>query len=142
MNLSYKYRLQPTPGQVEVLEEKLNHCRLTYNTLLKHCYDERKVGRGTPTYNSLTYHLPATKVETPELERVFSQVLQNVARRVRLGFENYWARRRAGLKADIPNFRRARDYNSLTYPQFGFKLDGSILRLSKIGDLRRARGLP
>ena len=73
---------------------------------------------------------------------MFSQVLQNVARRVRLGFENYWARRRAGRKATTPHFRRARDYSSITYPQFGFKLDGSILRLSKIGDLRRARGLP
>jgi putative transposase len=29
-----------------------------------------------------------------------------------------------------------RDYNSLTIPQFGFKLDGSTLKLSKIGDLR------
>ena len=69
MNLSYKYRLQPTPGQVKVLEEQLNHCRLTYNTLLKHCYYERRAGRGTPTYNALTYHLPNMKVETPELGR-------------------------------------------------------------------------
>ena len=68
------------------------------------------------------------KVELPELERVFSQVLQNVAIRVRFGFENYWARRRAGLKADAPHFRRVRNYSSLTYPQFGFKLDGSRAR--------------
>ncbi len=67
---------------------------------------------------------------------MFSQVLQNIAKRVRLGFEGCWARRRAGLRADTPHFRRARDYTSLTYPQFGFKLDGSTLKLSKIGDLR------
>ena len=131
MNLSYKSRLQPTSEQVEVLEEQLNQCRSTYNTLLKHCYDERRAGRGTPTHKSLTYHLPTMKVETPELENVFSQVLQNVAKRVRYGFESYWARRRAGLKADTPHFRHVRDYNSLTYPQFGFKLDGSTLKLSK-----------
>ena len=76
------------------------------------------------------------KVETPELESVFSQVLQNIAKRVRLGFENCWARRRAGLKADTPHFRRVRDYSSLTYPQFGLKLEGSNLMLSKIGELR------
>jgi len=121
MNLSYKYSINPTSSQVKILEEQLNLCRLTYNTLLKHCYDERRAGRGTPTYKSLTYLLPGMKVETPELENVFSQVLQNIARMVRLGFENYWARRRAGLKADTPHFRRARDYNSLTYPQFGFQ---------------------
>ncbi len=85
MNLSYKYRLQPTPVQVEVLEEQLNYCRLTYNALLKHCYDERKAGRGTPTHKSMTYHLPELKAKTPELEKVFSQVLQNIAKRVRYG---------------------------------------------------------
>jgi putative transposase len=136
MNLSYKYRLQPTSAQVRILEEQLNLCRLTYNTLLGHCYDERKAGRGTPTHKSMTYHLPELKAETPELNKVFSQVLQNIAKRIRLGFEGYWARRRAGLRADKPHFRRMRDYNSLTYPQFGFKLDGSTLKLSKIGDLR------
>jgi len=34
------------------------------------------------------------------------------------------------------HFRRARDSNSLTYPQFGFKLDDSTLKLSKIGELK------
>jgi len=136
MNLSYKYRLQPTPAQGRILEEQLNLCRLTYNALLGHCYDERKAGRGTPTHKSLTYLLPAMKAEKPELEGVFSQVLQNVTKRIRLGFEGYWARRRAGLKASPPHFRRVRDYSSLTYPQFGFKLDGSTLKLSKIGALR------
>jgi putative transposase len=136
MNLSYKYRINPSASQARILEEQLNLCRFTYNTLLRHCYDERRAGRGTPTHESLTYHLPVMKVETPELERVFSQVLQNIAKRVRLGFEGYWARRRAGLKANVPHFRRVRDYNSLTYPQSGFKLDESTLRLSKIGELR------
>jgi putative transposase len=136
LNLSYKYRIDPSASQARILEEQLNLCRFTYNTLLRHCYDERRAGRGTPTHESLTYLLPAMKVETPELGRVFSQVLQNIAKRVRLGFEGYWARRRAGLKANVPHFRRVRDYNSLTYPQFGFKLDESTLRLSRIGELR------
>lgn len=114
----------------------MNLCRFAYNTLLGHCLDERKAGKGTPTHKSLTYLLPVMKSETPELDRVFSQVLQNIAKRVRLGFEGYWARRKTGLKADTPHFRRVRDYNSLTYPQFGFKLDGSTLKLSQIGALR------
>ena len=105
MNLSYKYRLQPTSAQARILEEQLNICRLTYNALLGHCYDERSAGRGTPTHKSLTYHLPEMKAETPELGKVFSQVLQNVAKRVRNGFECYWVRRRAGLRADTPHFR-------------------------------------
>lgn len=70
------------------------------------------------------------------MDEVHSQVLQNVANRIRRGFENYWARRRVGLMATLPHFRRMRDYSSLTYPQFGFKLDDSTLKLSKIGALR------
>ena len=69
MNLSYKYRLQPTQAQIEVLEEQLNLCRLTYNKILEHCIDERKKGRGTPTHKSLTYLLPELKANMPELIR-------------------------------------------------------------------------
>jgi putative transposase len=136
MKLSYKYRLKPTASQARILEDQLNLCRFAYNTLLGHCLDERKAGRGTPTHKSLTYLLPVMKSKTPELDKVFSQVLQNIAKRIRLGFENYWARKRVGLKATPPHFRRIRDYSSLTYPQFGFKLDDSTLKLSKIGALR------
>jgi putative transposase len=136
MKLSYKYRLQPTSTQVRILEEQLNLCRWVYNTLLDHCYNERRTGRGTPTHKSLTYLLPAMKTETPELGKVHSQVLQNVAYRIRRGFEGYWARRRAGLRADTPHFVGSGDYKSLTYPQFGFKLNGLTLMLSKVGALK------
>lgn len=135
MMLSFKYRLNPSRSQAAVLEEQLRLCRWTYNTLLGHCFDERKAGRGTPRYITLQNLLPAMKAGTPELDQVFSQVLQNVAKRVRSGFENYWARRKAGLKAHTPRLRRRSSYNSLTYPQFGFKLEGSTLKLSKIGNI-------
>jgi transposase len=65
MNLSYKYRLQPTSAQKRILEEQLNLSRFTYNTLLGHYYDERRAGRGTPTHESLTYLLPELKARTP-----------------------------------------------------------------------------
>jgi putative transposase len=136
IRLSYKYRLKPSPGQATALQEQLRLCRLTYNALLEHSLSERKVGRGTPTHKALTILLPAMKTRTPELNTVFSQVLQNVAKRVRSGFECYWARRRAGLKAHLPRFRGEDRYDSLTYPQFGFRLKDGVLCLSKIGDVR------
>ena len=136
MLLSYKYRLRTTSTQNTVLEEQLRLCQWTYNTLLNHCFEERKAGRGTPTQFSLQNLLPTMKAQTPELDQVFSQVLQNVAKRVRSGFESYWNRKRAGLKAHLPRFRRADKYNSLTYPQMGFELKGEELKLSRIGDLK------
>jgi len=140
--LSFKYRLKTSRKQAETLDEQLRLCRLTYNTLLGHCFDERKAGRGTPTSTSLNYLLPEMKTRTPELEGVHSQVLQNVAKRVRSGFESYWNRRRAGLKSRLPRFRRADKYSSLTYPQSGFSLDGCMLRLSKIGDVKLIQHRP
>ncbi|HIH89274.1 TPA: IS200/IS605 family element transposase accessory protein TnpB [Candidatus Bathyarchaeota archaeon] len=76
------------------------------------------------------------KAEKPELNTVFSQVLQNICKRIRRGFENCWARRRHGLKAGLPHFRDRHQYRSLTYPQMGFSLKDGWLKLSKIGTLR------
>jgi len=119
-----------------VLHEQLRLCRLTYNALLEHSLSERRAGRGTPTHKALTYLLPEMKAMEPELNNVFSQVLQNVAKRVRSGFESCWNRKRAGLKAHLPRFRGEDRYDSLTYPQFGFRLKDGVLCLSKIGDVR------
>jgi len=109
---------------------------MMYNSLLEHSLSERRAGRGTPTHKALAYLIPAMKARTPELNAVFSQVLQNVAKRVRSGFEGYWNRRRAGLRAHLPRFRGEDRYDSLTYPQFGFRVKDRCLRLSKIGDVR------
>jgi len=135
MLLSYKYRLNPSSGQIVVLEEQLRFCRWVYNTLLGYCFDERRAGRGTPTQFSLQYLLPTMKAQTPELDQVHSQVLQNVAKRVRSGFENYWTKKKLGMRTHLPRFRRADKYNSLTYPQSGFILKDELLKLSKMGAL-------
>jgi len=142
MNISFKYRLQPTQAQVEVLEEQLRICRWTYNTLLDYCIDQRKAGKGTPTHESLTYLLPTMKARTPELSTVFSQILQNICKRIRRGFENYWARLNHGLKASVPHFKDRHHYRSLTYPQSGFSLRDGWLKLSKIGTLKLIRHRP
>jgi putative transposase len=136
MILSYRYRLNPSESQVRTLEEQLGLCRWTWNALLSHCLDERKAGRGTPTAVTLNYLFPAMKSRNPELKKVHSQALQNIANRIRRGFENYWAWKRVGLKADTPRFKGWSEYKSITYPQSGFSLKNGILKLSKIGDLK------
>jgi putative transposase len=142
IRLSFKYRFKPSTEQVAALEEQLHLCRWTYNALLEHSFSERRAGRGTPTHKALTYLIPEMKTMKPELNNVFSQVLQNVAKRVRSGFEGYWARKRAGLKAHLPRFRGEDRYDSLTYPQFGFRVKDGVLCLSKIGGVRVVQHRP
>jgi putative transposase len=134
--LSYKYRLKPSREQVVILERQLNLCRWTYNTFLGYCYDERKSGRGTPRTIPMIYLLTIWKERNPELNEIHSQVLQNVVDRVRLGFEGHWARKKLKMRSHTPKFKKTDDYSSLTYTQSGFKLNNSMLNLSKIGDVK------
>jgi len=73
------------------------------------------------------------KQQSPVLSQVYSQVLQNVSKRIREAYHNFFARRKLGLKAGLPRFKKYGQYKSFTYPQFGFKVEGKKLILSKIG---------
>ena len=83
--------------------------------------------------------LPVLKLQRPELSGVYAQVLQNIAKRVRDSYTVFFARRKAGLKAGPPRYKKEQRYNSLTYPQHpqhGFQIEGNRLHLSKIGDIK------
>jgi putative transposase len=78
----------------------------------------------------------------PEYQKVHSQVLQDVLRRVDRGFANFFERlerRKMGAftKAGYPRFKPAWRYSSITYPQAqNYKIiDGHVV-LPKIGELR------
>jgi transposase, IS605 OrfB family, central region len=67
---------------------------------------------------------------------VFSQVLQDVLRRLDKSFKAFFRRVKNGEKPGYPRFKGVGWYKSFTYPQVGFKLDCSKLTLSKIGSIR------
>lgn len=114
-NRMFKYRLYPNKTQTRKLEEHLELCRLAYNSLLDSCKQRYKEKGKTPTQFDLNKLLPMLKRLRPELSRVYSQVLQNVAKHIRLGYENFFARRRAGLRAGLPRFKKYGQYKSITY---------------------------
>jgi len=80
--------------------------------------------------------LPTWKKTKPELNQVYSQVLQEVCTRVDLAFKAFFRRVKAGEKPGYPRFRGQGRYDSFTYPQSGFKLQGKQLNLSKIGTIQ------
>ena len=80
--------------------------------------------------------LPALKHQRPTLAGVHSQVLQNVAVRVNLALGAFFRRVQAGEEPGYPRFRGRGRYDSFCYPQFGFKLDGPRVVLSKIGSVK------
>lgn len=132
----FKYRLYPSKTQTKILEEQLELCRITYNLLLDYCKQQYKEKKKVPSLFDLGYLLPPLKRRRPKLSMVYAQALRNTAKRIMSAYTNFYARRRLGLKAGLPRFKKYGRYKSITYPQKGFKIEGSRLNLSKIGSIK------
>lgn len=137
MRLTCKYRLNPTSAQRTSLERTLELCRRVYNDTLairKETYEQSGTSISLYGTNKL---LTAWKADKPELKQVHSQVLQNVQERVELAYQAFFRRVKAGEdEPGFPRFKGKGRYDSFTFKQFGFKLDGDMLTISKIGDVR------
>jgi putative transposase len=141
---SYKYRLYPTKAQRALLARVLAVCRELYNAALEQRRVAWKRQRVSINYSQQAAELPGIKEDMPELKTVYSQVLQDVLRRIDKSFKNFFRRleQRDG-KAGYPRFKSKNRYHSFTYPQYGRGcklLPGrgkkGLLRLSGIGDIK------
>lgn len=133
---AFKYRLYPTRKQARLMQQQLDECRWLYNKTLevrKTAWEQRQ--ETVRLYDTIKM-LPSWKQERPSLKSVHSQVLQEVCDRVDLAFQHFFRRVKAGETPGYPRFRSVSRYDSFTYPQFGFKLTGDHLNLSKIGDVK------
>ncbi len=135
MKTAYKFRMYPNRDQEAQLELTLDTCRRLYNTALadrKNSYELEGVRR---SYEDQAAMLVAEKKDG-NFKDVFSQVLQDVLRRLDKSFKAFFRRVKTGENPGYPRFKGEGWYKSFTYPQVGFKLDGSKLTLSKIGSIR------
>lgn len=133
---AFQYILRLTKKQKRELQAQLDECRLLYNELLsqrKLAYEELDLPLSKYQQNML---LPLLKEERPELEKVHSQVLQNVVDRLDKGFKAFFRRCKTNEKVGFPRFRGVHRYNSFCYPQSGFTIVGNEVKLSKLGSLR------
>ena len=133
---TFQYRLHLTKKQARLLEMHLDECRWLYNELLaqrKLAFEE--LGLSLTKYQQLMF-LPELKIERPSLDRLYSQVLQNVVDRLDKAFQHFFRRCKAGEKPGFPRFRGKHRFNSFCFPQTGFANIGKTVRLSKIGTLR------
>lgn len=114
--LNYKFRIYPTPAQKLVLEQTLDGCRWIYNYFL----DKRM------SEYDMNYALTELKEQHTWLRNYHSKMLQMVAKQVAAARKVATGR----LK-----YRKSDNYNSFTYNQTGFRLDGNLM-LSKIGSIK------
>ncbi|GCC10209.1 helix-turn-helix domain protein [archaeon] len=109
---SYKHRLYPSKKQIVKLEATLDTCRHLYNNAL-----------GSRKLQAELYRLPiekqwiTVKTQSKALPLVYSQVLQNVLRRVSKSFDNFFRRIKNYELPGYPRIKSYTRYNSFTYPQ-------------------------
>ena len=144
MRTAYKFRLYPNKQQETMLDLTLETCRHLYNDALAARKKSWEAGEGI---FSLPYNQQITCIKNKN--QVYSQVLQNVLRRLDKSFLAAFGRvktrkkqleakpaKKNPVKPGFPRFKSKNRYKSFTYPQSGFKIDGSRLTLSKIGSIR------
>lgn len=138
---AYKYRFYPNEEQTALLGKTLESCCFLYNSALQerqYAYEAKLPLKCNDQINEL----PQLKIAFPEYEKIHSQVLQDVLRRLDKAFQSFFERvkrKKNGerLKTGHPRFKPSQRYNSFTYPQRGFKiLSNGHINLSKIGMLR------
>ena len=139
MPKTYKYRLYPTASQESTLVSVLEECRWLYNTFLaerKALWEQEQKSIG---WYQQKREIVVFREERLTLGLVHSQVLQDVSSRVDLAFKAFFRRVKAGEKPGYPRFKGSGQYHSFTYPQNNgaFKiLEGGLVRLSKVGDVK------
>lgn len=133
--LTFKYRLYPNRRQREKLDATLDVCRELYNAGLQERRDAWSSRRKGIGYVAQANQLGDIKAIRPDVAAVHSQVLQDVLRRLDKTFKSFFLRCKRKHTPGFPRFRSKSRYESFTYPQVGFKLNGR-LSLSKIGDVK------
>ncbi|WP_235204205.1 transposase [Deinococcus sp. RL] len=133
---TFRYRLRPTKAQEAALEGQLRLCRDLYNAALQERRDAyRKAGKTVTAYDQMK-SLTEIKEALPEYKGVYSQVLQDVLKRLDKAFGAFFRRVKAGQTPGYPRFKGAGWYDSFTYPQSGFSVSEKTAYFSKIGNIR------
>jgi putative transposase len=133
---AYKYKLRTNKKFVENAQKTLDLCRELYNASIQERRDADKMNGISLNYHAQAVQLPAIKKDRHDLSAIHSQVLQDVLRRSDKAFDNFFRRSKNGEKPGYPRFKSKDRYDSFTYPQSGFRLEGDKLHLSKIGSVR------
>ena len=129
-----RYRLYPTKAQASQLAWTLETCRQVYHSLVNDRKFQYEVSGKAPSWMEQKRSITAWKPNHPELSDVYSQVLQDVSKRVDLAFQAFFRRVKDGETPGYPRIK-GDGYDSFTYPQSGFGFQQGKLRLSKIGDV-------
>ena len=133
MRTTYQYKLRPTKQQVSELDRWLSMLCAQYNYLLAdrfNWYEQNRSPvnpcplvcylpelRDNPDYYSQKKTLPQLKKTHPWYSEIYSQVLQDVVKRVKTTFDRFLKGDSNGKRSGKPRFKSRSRYRTFTYPQ-------------------------
>jgi putative transposase len=153
MRTAYQYKLRPTKQQVIELDRWLSMLGSQYNFLLAdrfNWYEQNRSPvnacplvchlpelRDNPDYYSQKKTLPQLKKTHPWYGEIYSQVLQDVVKRVKITFDRFLKGDSSGKRSGKPRFKARNRYRTFTYPQVkeGF-LRGNLINLPMFGKVK------
>ena len=132
--LSYRFRLYPSKTCERELNRQLELCRWLYNRLLSELNLAHEKGIKLTRNHTQALVVDLKRHEKPELDGVYSKVLQMVNHQL---WSNIHAL--AGLKRSRKRIGRLRSkgkwFKTLNFNQSGFGLENGKLVLSKVGEI-------
>src|SRR4028119_2468315 len=153
MRTAYQYKLRPTKQQVIELDRWLSMLSAQYNYLLAdrfNWYEQNRSPvnachlvcylpelRDNPDYFSQKNTLPQLKKTHPWYSVIYSQVLQDVVKRVKLTFDRFLKGDSSGKRSGRPRFKARDRYRTFTYPQIKEGcLQGNLINLPMFGKVK------
>jgi putative transposase len=149
MQVRYRYRIDPTPGQRQALARAFGCARVVYNDALRE--RERACQAGEKVTDTEVQRRVVTLAkQTPErawLAEVASVALVQACQDARRAYRNWFDSRsgkRKGRRVGYPRFRTKHGRQAIRLTRNGFALHGTKLYVAKVGELRMrwSRALP
>ncbi|MEG4519120.1 MULTISPECIES: transposase [unclassified Microcoleus] len=152
MRTSYQYRLRPTKLQAMEIDRWLSMLCAQYNYLLAdrfNWYEQNRYSinacplvcylpelRDNPDYYSQKKTLPKLKKTHPWYAGIYSQVLQDAVKRVKVTFDRF-LKGDSGKRSGRPRFKPRSRYRTFTYPQVKDGcLQDSLINLPMLGKVK------
>jgi putative transposase len=153
MQTAYQYKLRPSKQQAIELDRWLSMCCAQYNYLLAdrfNWYEQNRCPinvcslvchlpklRDNPDYYSQKKTLPKLKKTHPWYGEIYSQVLQDIVKRVKVTFDRFLKGDSNGKRSGRPRFKARNRYRTFTYPQIkNGCLQGNLINLPKFGKVK------
>ena len=153
MRTAYQYKLRPTKQQASDIDRWLSMLCSQYNYLLAdrfNWYEQNRSPvnacplvchlpelRDNPDYFSQKKTLPQLKKTHPWYSEIYSQVLQDVVKRVKVTFDRFLKGDSNGKRSGRPRFKPRNRYRTFTYPQMKDGcLQGNLIDLPKLGKIK------